>query len=300
VLNLNDLQLFAAVAEAGGFTAAARLLGVPKQTLSKRIAKLEQTAGVRLIQRTSRSFAITEVGREVLRHAAAMLIEAEAAEAVILGKLAEPSGLVRITASVPTSQHLLAAILPDIARAYPEVRIALEASDRFVDIVREGYDIAIRDHVTRLSDSELVQRNLGREDFWVVASPGHVTQAGMPNDPEDLTDWPAIDSGLGGTDWLLQHQDGRQAICHPAPVFFANESSTLLAAASANLGIVRLPSSICRTALKQSQLVRLLPEWTAGSVQTSMLLPHRRGQLPSVRGVADLIATHLARLLLQD
>ncbi len=299
MLSLNDLQLFARVAEAGGFTAAARLLGIPKQTLSKRIAKLEQMTGVRLIQRTSRSFAITEVGRDVLRHATAMLIEAEAAEAVIQGKLAEPSGIVRITASVPTSQHLLAAILPDIAQTYPLVRIALEASDRFVDIVREGYDIALRDHVAELPNSELVQRNLGREDFWVVASPGHVAQAGMPNDPEDLTSWPSIDSGLGEADWLLRHQDGRQAQCRPAPVFFTNESSTLLAAARAHLGVVRLPSSVCRLALQEGQLMRLLPEWTAGSVQTSMLLPHRRGQLPSVRAVADLIATRLARLLSQ-
>jgi DNA-binding transcriptional LysR family regulator len=180
------------------------------------------------------------------------------------------------------------------------VRIALDASDRFVDIVREGYDIALRDHVAALPDSELVQRNLGREDFWLVASPGHLAQAGTPQEPSQLDGWPSIDSGLGAADWPLRHRDGRQVQCRPNPVFFTNESSTLVSLACAGLGIVRLPSSICRTALDQGHLVRLLPEWTAGSVQTSMLLPHRRGQLPSVRAVADLLANRLAQMLLQD
>ncbi|HEX8661058.1 MAG TPA: LysR family transcriptional regulator, partial [Brevundimonas sp.] len=130
VLNLNDLQAFVQVVDHGGFTAAGRALGVPKSTLSKRLSDLETAIGVRLVQRTSRSFAVTEIGRDFYRHAAAMLIEAEAAENVVKGRLAEPSGTVRITASLPIAQFRLASLLPRLAASFPKVRIMLDVSDR--------------------------------------------------------------------------------------------------------------------------------------------------------------------------
>jgi DNA-binding transcriptional LysR family regulator len=185
MLNLNDLQMFMQVIDHGGFTAASKVLGTPKQTLSKRVAELERRAGVRLIQRTSRSFTVTELGRELYRHAVAMVTEAGAAEDLIKGRLAEPSGLVRITAAIPTVQTQLAPLLPRIATAYPKIRIELHASDRFVDVVQEGYDIALRAHFVPLPDSDLVQRRLGTEYFWLVASPSYL-KGRSPTDPDDI------------------------------------------------------------------------------------------------------------------
>lgn len=298
MLNLNDLQMFARVVESGGFTAASRLLGIPKQTLSKRIAELERVTGVRLIQRSSRRFVVTDIGQEIYAHASAIVIEADTVLTVIAGRLAEPIGLVRITASVPTAQHLLADLLPQIALSYPRLRIALDASDRFVDIIGEGYDIALRDHVLPLPDSDLIQRTLGVDEFWLVASPHYLGPGGTPENPEDLRGHKGIDSGLGGTTLALRHLDGREVTCVLETCFHANESTTLVAAACAGLGIVRLPRSICLQPVAAGSLVRVLPDWTAGLVRTSLLMPHRRGQLPSVRTVADMIGRHFATVLM--
>lgn len=293
MLDLNDLQVFVKVVDHGGFTAAGRALGLPKQTLSKRLAALEAATGVRLVHRTSRSFGVTELGRDLYRHATAMLIEAEAAEAVIRGRLAEPSGLVRITASVITAQLFLADLLPRIARAYPHIRIALTAVDRFVDVVQEGYDIALRDHLGPLPDSGLVQRRVGIEEFWLVATPNYLADRNLPIEPGDLDGHDSIFTAPGDSGWDIAHRDGRIARVTPVARYYANDGASLLAAARASLGIANLPTSVCRVAVRQGELVRLLPEWTGGTVTTTLLTPHRRGLLPSVRVVADAIVDQL-------
>jgi DNA-binding transcriptional LysR family regulator len=293
VLDLNDLQVFVKVVDHGGFSAASRALGQPKQTLSKRLAALEKATGVRLVHRTSRSFAVTELGRDLYRHATAMLIEAEAAEAVIRGRLAEPSGLVRITASVITVQLFLANLLPGLARMYPRIRIALTATDRFVDVVQEGYDIALRDHLGPLPDSGLMQRRVGVEQFWLVATPNYLADRKLPIEPSDLNEYEGIFTQPGDSGWDLTHQDGRTARVAPEPRYYANEGAGLLAAARAGLGIANLPTSLCGAAVRQRELVRLLPGWISGTVTTTLLTPHRRGLLPSVRVVADAIVDQL-------
>jgi len=294
VLNLNDLRLFVQVVDHQGFTAASRALGVPKSTLSKRVAELEHRLGARLIQRNSRRFVVTEAGRDCHRHAAAMLIEAEAAEAVVRGRLAEPAGTVRITASVPTAQTLLAPVLPEIARQWPKLRIALHASDRFVDIVQEGFDLALRDHFAALPDSGLVQRRIGFDPGLLVASPGYLDAAGTPADPADLARHDGLMAASSETVWRLEDGDGAVREAAPSPRFLADEAAVLLAAATAGLGIARLPGRLCRPHLAAGSLLRVLPSWTAGGVTTTLLMPHRRGQLPAVRLVADFLAARLS------
>lgn len=291
-INLNDLQIFVQVVDHGGFTAASRALNLPKQTLSKRVAELERRAGIRLIHRTSRSFTITELGKDLYRHAAAMVIEAEAAENVISGRLAEPSGTVRITASVPTAQQSLAPLLPNIAKAYPKIRIVLNASDRFVDVVQEGYDIALRDHFDPLPDSSLVQRRIRVEPFWLVASPDYLAGE-LPLEPSDLNGLQGLFAAPGETTWRLEDQTGTATEVTLEPRYYANEGAGLIAAATAGLGIACLPSSMCLDAIRTGKLKRVAPNWDAGTVTTTLLMPHRRGQLPSVRVVADLIVEQL-------
>ncbi|MEQ8294744.1 MAG: LysR substrate-binding domain-containing protein [Roseovarius sp.] len=292
MLNLNDLQIFVQVVDHGGFTAAGRALGLPKQTLSKRVIELERRAGVRLIQRTSRSFVVTELGSELYRHAAAMVIEAEAAENVILGRLAEPSGTVRVTASVPTVQTRLAPLLPRVATAYPKIRIVLHASDRFVDVVQEGYDIALRTHFDPLPDSELVQRRVSTEHFWLVASPSYLDGRKV-DDPDQLSGLDGIFARQGQTDWTLTSAHGGQRSVTLAARYVANEGNAILAAAAAGLGVASLPSSMCEAQVASGALVRVAPAWTAGEIATTLIVPSRRGLLPSVRIVADLIAAQL-------
>ena len=293
-LNLNDLQVFVQVVDHGGFTAAARALNMPKQTLSKRVAELERQAGVRLIQRTSRSFAVTELGRELYRHASAMVIEAEAAENIILGQLAEPKGTVRITASVPTMQQSLAPLLPHIAKAYPKIRIVLFATDRFVDVIQEGYDIALRDHFGPLPNSDLVQRRVRTESFWLVASLDYFAGRQPPRKPSDIEGMDGLFAAQGESSWTLSNEKGMTASVHLQPRYYANEGTGLLEAAIAGLGLACLPRFMCQRAIGAGALMRVLPDWTAGEITTTLLMPHRRGQLPSVRVVADLLVEQLA------
>ncbi|RFC00568.1 LysR family transcriptional regulator [Rhizobium leguminosarum bv. trifolii] len=294
IFNLNDLHLFVQAVDSGSFTAAARHLGVPKSTVSKRVAELEGRLGVRLIQRTSRSFALTELGREFFQHAQASIIEAEMAEGIVRRHLAEPAGSVRLTASVPTAQFTLTEHLPALAARYPKLRLSMHVTDRFVDIVQEGFDIALRSHRMPLPDSTLVQRKLASHPFFILASPDYIRGHGQPRRPEDLAEHATIMTSLTDNQWRLYCDNGEEALVTLQSVMAADEPYVLMEAAAAGLGITCLPTSVCRQALATRRLVRLLPDWTAGSIETTILMPHRRGQLPAVRAVVDFLAERLA------
>lgn len=295
MINLNDLYLFVQAVESGSFSEAARRLGMPKSTISKRIAELETELGARLIHRTSRSFSLSDAGRDFCNHAQSALIAAEAAENIVRSRMAEPSGTVKITASIPTTQFYLADHLPSLALQYPKINLEMHATDRFVDLVQEGFDIAVRSHFAPLPNSDLVQKQLVVEPIFVVGSPQYLREHGTPHHPQDI----AVHNGLlsiPGTDsWRLLHDDGEEIHAKPRLRMMANESTVLIRAASAGLGLACLPSSICRDAIRSGELVRILPRWSAGTVTTTILMPHRRGQLPGVRAVIDFLADQLRK-----
>ncbi|MDH5823711.1 LysR substrate-binding domain-containing protein [Luteimonas sp. RD2P54] len=294
MLNLNDLRYFVAAVDSGGFAAAGRLLGVPKSTVSKRVAELERALGARLVHRTSRSFALTGPGRDFHERAAAALVEAEAAETAVRARQAEPSGPGRITSSVPVAQQLLAPHLPRLAAAHPRLRLQLDVSDRFVDIVQEGYDIAVRSHAAPLPDSGLVQRQVMAEPVILVAAPAYLACRPAPAAPDALADHDGLLTGAGNTAWRLEGPGGAAVLVEPRARMVANESTVLLAAAHAGLGIACLPELLCDPALRAGTLLRVLPGWRAGTVVTTLLLPHRRGQLPGVRATVEFLAACLA------
>lgn len=295
MLNLNDLRFFVQAAESGGFTAAGRLLGVPKTTVSKRVAQLEASwAPASSIAPRAVSL-LTELGRDFYDHARAALIEAESAEAVVRRRLAEPSGRVRLTASVPTAQLPLAEHLPALAEAYPKLELVVHITDRFVDIVQEGFDIALRSHFAPLPDSQLVQRALKRDSIVLVASPAYLQRCSMPRWPQELTAHDALLTGPTATTWRLRQGDEGEAVeVTPRPRLVADESVVLLQAARAGLGITCLPEAICRDAIARGDLLHVLPGWSAGSVATTILMPHHRGQIPAVRAVVDFLCTRCA------
>jgi DNA-binding transcriptional LysR family regulator len=288
--NFNDLHIFVRAVDHGSFAAAARYLGVPKSTISKRVAELEADLGMRLIHRTSRSFVLTDVGRDFYDHARAAVIEAEAAESVVQRRQAEPQGLVRITASVPVAQFHLADRLPALASAYPKLDLQLHVTDRFVDLVREGFDIAIRSHFAPLPDSDLVQRRMSVERITLVAAPDYLVRRGMPGYPDDIVGHDGLLTGPASKTWRLMHKEGQEIQVTPEARLIADESLVLLRAAAAGLGIACLPDSMSAPFIGSGELVRVLPDWTAGSVTSTILTPHRRGQLPAVRAVIDFLA----------
>nr|QLH55519.1 transcriptional regulator LysR family [Myxococcus sp.] len=288
-VNLNDLHLFVQAVECGGFAAAARRLSIPKSTVSKRVAELEDGLGARLIQRTSRSFKLTDVGQAFYEHARAAVIEAEAAANVVRRRQLEPSGVVKITAAVPTAQLRLAKRLPLLARAHPKLRVELCATDRFVDLVQEGFDIAVRSHFAPLPISGLVQRKLSTESIILLASPGYLAERGKLRRPEDLNEHDGMLTRATATHWDLRGRTGEAVTVVPRVRMTADETLVLLSAAIEGLGVVCLPETLARADVEAGRLVHVLPAWTAGTVTTTILTPHRRGQLPAVRAVIDFL-----------
>jgi DNA-binding transcriptional LysR family regulator len=226
--------------------------------------------------------------------ARAALAEVESAQQVVQQRLAEPSGIVRLTAAVPVAQFQLAPHLPALAATYPKLQLQLHASDRFVDILEEGYDITVRSHFAPLQDSGLVQRVLSREDIVLVASAGYLKEHGTPRVPEDLQGHEGLLTSPDAARWRLRRTGVRVATAVSLRArMVADESATLLYAAQAGMGIVPLPSAFCEQHLQSGALVRVLPKWTAGTVTTTALLAQRRSMLPSVRAVLDFLAERI-------
>ncbi|UJR85323.1 LysR substrate-binding domain-containing protein [Sandaracinus amylolyticus] len=294
----NDLAVLVSVAEHGGFSAASRALGVPKSSLSRRLQLLEERLGVRLLQRTSRKLTVTDVGEEVLEHARAMRIEAEAAENAARRRVAEPSGTIRVTCSAGMSRDIMGPLLPRFMRRFPKVDVFLHATNRIVDLVEERFDLALRGHVGPLPDTGLVQRYLSPSWWRLLASPRYLRVRRIPRTPRDLRAHTGL--LLGGPSavatWTLQRDEVTEEIPF-VPRLRSDDHSLLLAAASEGLGIVALPRYMCRDELERGALREVLPEWQVGDHRLTLLAPSRRGQLPAVRALADHLAIEVPRLV---
>ena len=297
MLDLNDVYYYAQVVEHRGITAAARALDVPKSSISRRILALEASLGARLIQRTSRRFVVTEIGVEFHRHALAMLVEAEAAESIVRRRTAEPSGTIRFTCSVAFAQLALADLMPRFMAEYPRVRIVQHATNRHVDPVHEGFDLCLRAHTEPLPSSSLVHRALAQIPWHLFASPAYLSRKGTPVDPVELSahDGIALAGSHESHAWRLRDTDRPDhAVSIPfVPSLESDDMATLKAAACADLGIVALPAYVGRREVERGQLVRVLPKWTAGVATMSLLMPSRRGLLPSVRAFADFLSENV-------
>lgn len=285
--DLGDFALFARVVEAGGFSAAARTIGVPQTTLSRRIAKLEVRLGVRLLERTTRRIAITEAGRKVFDHARRMMDEAEDARATAASLNAEPSGLIRVSAPVVLGQHLLAPAIISFTDKYPKVRFQVSLSGRRVDLVEEGYDIAIR--VGDLPDSGLMKVPLMKSYAAYYARPD---VAGRIRKPQDLSEpaWLNASNESGSATWnLLNSATGEMVLSlSKEPLITSSDVETLVQAARAGLGVSVLPEFV-----RDPKLVRVLPDYVARLVEINALLVSRKSIIPSVRGFIDHLKVHL-------
>ncbi|OON59948.1 LysR family transcriptional regulator [Massilia sp. KIM] len=302
MLDLNDFYFFVHVVDRGGFTAAGRSLQIPKSTLSHRMQQLEGNLGVRLLNRTSRRFGMTDAGEEFYRHAVAMLREAELAEAMVRNRLGEPTGTIRCTAGVATMQFALGDIISDFLVRYPKVNVIAHSGDRTVDIVGENYDIAVRAHTDPLPDSNLVQRTLAPAPWYLFAGAGYLAAHGVPRTPEDLRGHASLFMMRTGVApaWRLRNprQPGDEFVLPLAPRLLSDDMVGLQQAAIRGLGIVALPSYVCRAAVRSGELQRVLPDWLAGDATLTALLPYRKGLLPSVRAFLDHLAAEFPKNVL--
>jgi DNA-binding transcriptional LysR family regulator len=299
VLDLNDFLYFVQVVDRGGFTAAGRTLRIPKSTLSHRILQLEANLGVRLLNRTSRRFGMTDAGGEFYRHAVAMLREAELAETAIRHRLHEPTGTVRCTAAVATMQFAMRGLLAEFLTRYPNVSVVAHATDQFVDIVGENFDVAIRAHSDPLPDSTLVQRTLTPAPWFLFAGAAYVDANGPLNRPHDLKKHPSLFMMRTGLNpiWRLRRSGGRrQEIIVPlTPRLLIDDMFSLKEAAIGGLGIVALPGYVCRDEVQSGELRQILPGWIADDSTLTALMPYRQGLLPSVRAFVEHLAAELPK-----
>ena len=296
--DLNDLYYFVHIVEHAGFAPAGRALGIPKSKLSRRIAQLEERLGVRLIQRTTRQFAVTELGHTYYEHCKAMLIEAEAAQAVIDETRVEPRGVIRMTCPTALLQVHVADILADFMVQCPQVTIHLEATNRRVDVVSEAVDLALRVRPPPLADSELVMRILAERSQCLVASPQLLAGKPTPHSPAELNDWPSL--GLGTPQesytWTLYNAEHAQAIVHHTPRLVTSDMQALRTAALAGVGVVQLPCMMVREQLAAGRLIKLVPDWSPRKEVVHAVFPTRRGLLPSVRSVIDYLVLRFAEI----
>ena len=296
--DLNDLYYYVQVVDHGGFAPAGRALGMPKSKLSRRIALLEERLGVRLIQRSTRRFSVTEIGQTYYAHCAAMLVEADAAQDAIDLTRSEPCGTVRMTCPIALLDANVGVMIATFMAQNTRVEVHVEATNRRVDVISEAVDVAIRVRPPPLADSDLVLRTLADRTQCLVASPALLQKRGTPRVPADLNPLPSLALGSPQQDhaWQLFGPGGAHAAIRHHPRLVTDSMPALRDAALAGIGVVQLPTMVVRNELTRGELVRVVAEWAPRREIVHAVFASRRGLLPSVRASIDFLAAEFAAL----
>src|ERR1700683_1435475 len=292
---LEGFYYFTQVVDHGGFARAARALGIPKSRVSRHVVALEAQLNVRLVNRSTRRFVVTDVGHEVYRHATDMLAEADAALEAVEFARAAPRGTIKVSCPVALAQTPLAALLPDFLVKCPAVRLQLHVSNRRVDVLSEGFDVALRVRSQPTGEDGLVMRSFGTFAEVLVASPGYLGRAGEITDPAQLPqqETPDYAGEFDRHPWEMVGPNGQVVRVEPVARVWCHDFVVLRAAALAGLGVARLPETVVREDLKHGTLVRVLPAWSSPQGVLHVVFPSRRGLLPAVRAFIDFLAERL-------
>jgi DNA-binding transcriptional LysR family regulator len=293
--DLNDMLYFAEVVDKGGFAAAGRALGLPKSKLSRRVAELEARLGVRLLQRTTRKLSLTEAGELYHRHCVAMREDAQAAEEAVAQVQSEPRGTIRVVCPVTLAQTTIGLIVPGFLARHPQVRVEMEVSNRVVDLVQDGVDVALRVRTTLDDSGSLVVKNLGATQALLVGSPAQLAREGPVVRVEDLAKLStlAMSAADGRVSWKLVGPQGRQYEFVHRPVYTANDMLTLKIAAMQGTGICLLPDYMCDEELADGRLALALEGWSPPPSVVHAVFPSRRGMTPAVRRFLDFLGEHV-------
>lgn len=286
---LDDMLAFIKVVDAKGFTAAADRLGLSKSVVSRRITELENRLGARLLNRTTRRLSLTEVGQAFYERCTRILADLEEAEMAVADLHAAPRGRLKVNAPVSFGLLHLAPAIADFLERHPAIEIDIDLNDRYVDLVDEGYDVAVR--IGRLRDSTLIARRLAPAHRVVCASPGYLARNGSPVTPEDLmrhncllyTNVPAAEQ------WTFQ-VDGETRTVRVSGNLRTSNGDLLRAAAIAGVGITVLPTFLIGDALQAGTVRCLLPEYYGGGSTVYAVYPQNRHLSPKVRAFVDFLA----------
>ncbi|MFO1296252.1 MAG: LysR family transcriptional regulator [Rubrivivax sp.] len=295
--DLNDLRFFAHVVDRGSFVAAARSLGVPKSRLSRRIAALEARLGVRLLHRTTRKLALTDAGRDVHVHVRAMLAAAEAAERAAADRSGVPRGLLRVSCPTGLAQYDLHRVMARFLLEYPEVRIEMLVTNRRIDLIEEGVDVALRVRTAGQEDTNLAMRHLRDSAPIVVAAPALLKKVGPLAEPADLARVPAVEfsTAPGPVSWLLIGPAGEERRVEVSPRLRADDFAITMQAAIEGVGVAVLPDYIVEPEIERGTLVRVLPQWRQPAGKAHLAYASGRLQAPAVRAFIEFVVAHFER-----
>ena len=300
-VDLNDIRLLIEVLGHGSYTAASRATGVPKSTISQRIAALERTVGTGLLRRTSRSFSLTEAGNQLLPHARAIEESARQIERSLLERGCELRGTLRIAASSALAQFALAPLVPQFLALHAMVTVRVETTNRLVDIIGEGYDMAVRGHKGSLKDSTLIQRVVARAPWWLAASTEWIHLHGDPQAPEDLPPDRILCWSMCQERHVLKlRKAGEERDIEISPRLISDDMSGLRASTLAGGGVTSLPTYILRSALEAGDLVRILPDWEGEPSTISVLTPPKLQSSKLAGAFSDFLAAELPKIVNGD
>jgi DNA-binding transcriptional LysR family regulator len=284
-----EMKTFAAVVDSGSFVQAADALNISKPAVSRHVSELEQRLGVRLLQRTTRKLSLTEEGRTFYARCKSLLAEVEVAETEISSKAVAVKGLVKVNVPVSFGLLELAKVWPGFMSRYPDVELDITLSDRFVDLVEEGYDLAVR--IARMPNSSLISRKLASSRMILCASPAYLRKHGKPKKPSDLAAHAALSYSLlaTGDQWEFDGPEGKTFVT-VKPVMRTNSGDSCLAAARQHKGIILQPSFIVAGDLQSGALVELLPGHRSLEFGIYAVYPSRQFVSPKVRAMIDFLS----------
>lgn len=292
--DLEALAIFARVVELRSFAAAAEDMKLSKATVSKAITRLETRLGARLFNRTSRRLALTDAGRALAEPAARVLAEAEAAEMQALEQSAAPRGQVRLAVPMSFGLSDVAPILPEFMAAYPDIFVDLHLSDAMIDLVGEGFDMALR--IAALPDSSLMARRLRPLNRHLVGSPAYFARKGTPTHPSQLVDHCCLAYAYLPTPetWRFRHASGEEASIRIDGPLRSNNATALLPALKAGRGVALQPDFICGAALASGDLVAVLEDWAPPPIALHLVMPPGGPRPTRVEVLADFLARRLS------
>ena len=286
------MKMFVAVVDGGSFAAAADKLDISRAMASKQIQKLEEHLGTRLLNRTTRRLSLTETGREFHERSKQIMGDVDEAEQIAGQMTRRPQGVLRVTIPLSYGQHRLAAIIGDYTQAYPQVQLDISLSDRKVDLIEDGFDLAIR--IGAMPQSDLIARKIGGVRSIVCAAPAYVARHGAPHTPADLSRHACLGYTLTGTgaDWRLEGPDGPVIVPISGPIR-ADNGDILRLAAIKGAGILLQPHFIVGADIEAGRLVRVLADWQSAELGIHAVYPSRRHLSAKVRTFVDFLVAAL-------
>jgi DNA-binding transcriptional LysR family regulator len=287
---MTSIGTFVKIAEAGGFAAAARKLGVSASTVTTQIQDLEERLGVRLLNRSTRKVSLTDIGRAYYERCMHILADMEEADSAVQAMHAEPRGTLHLNVSI-TIPFLVAPVITEFTSLYPDVNVKMTMSDRMVDLVQDGIDLAIT--TMPVPSSNLVMRRVGSFRLLVCGSPDYFVRHGLPREPGDLVNHNCMKYTFSssGSDWRFKFPDGERAI-HINGNMESNSANALRLAVALGQGLTLMPDFLVRNDIKAGRLIPVLTEFSCRELPINAVYPHRQHLATNVRSFLDLVTKH--------